>query len=151
VDPDKKTTAGKPLFKHPDPLTARPGPNENKSEIQSEHDITIKPMQPPRPLRSVPAPKQQEFASMRKDGAFQLPSIGFLKDPDVVTDDVDHENLRNMSRLLEQKLDDFGVRGKVVTVLPGPVITRFEFAPAPGIKINRVVNLSDDLALACAP
>jgi DNA segregation ATPase FtsK/SpoIIIE, S-DNA-T family len=142
-DNGRKTAA--PTFR---PAYRPPEPVESKSEIPSGHDITIKPMQPPRPLRSVPAPKQQEFASMRKDGAFQLPSIGFLKDPEIVTDDVDHENLRNMSRLLEQKLDDFGVRGKVVTVLPGPVITRFEFAPAPGIKINKVVNLSDDLALA---
>ena len=52
------------------------------------------------------------------------------------------------SRLLEKKLEDFGVRGKVVTVTPGPVITTFEYEPAPGVKINKIVNLTDDLALA---
>ncbi|GAF77881.1 unnamed protein product, partial [marine sediment metagenome] len=52
------------------------------------------------------------------------------------------------SKLLEKKLDDFGVQGKVVAVLPGPVITTFEYEPAPGVKINRIVNLADDLALA---
>jgi S-DNA-T family DNA segregation ATPase FtsK/SpoIIIE len=52
------------------------------------------------------------------------------------------------SKLLEKKLEDFGVNGKVVTVLPGPVITTFEYEPAPGVKINKIVNLTDDLALA---
>ena len=52
------------------------------------------------------------------------------------------------SQLLEKKLEDFGVMGKVVAVTPGPVITTFEYEPAPGVKINRVVNLTDDLALA---
>jgi hypothetical protein len=52
------------------------------------------------------------------------------------------------SRLLEKKLEDFGVNGKVVAVTPGPVITTFEYEPAPGVKINRIVSLTDDLALA---
>lgn len=146
--PGKEVLRRKPVADAPRSVFREPDPQEKKSEIRPEHNITIKEMQPPRPLRSVPIPKQQEFASMRTDSGFELPPIGFLKDPEVVIDDVDHENLRNMSKLLEQKLDDFGVRGNVVTVLPGPVITRFEFAPAPGIKINKVVNLADDLALA---
>ncbi|MGA1845310.1 MAG: DNA translocase FtsK [bacterium] len=56
--------------------------------------------------------------------------------------------ITNNSRLLETKLLDFGIEGKVVQVHPGPVVTRYEFEPAPGIKINRISNLSDDLALA---
>jgi DNA segregation ATPase FtsK/SpoIIIE, S-DNA-T family len=123
-------------------------PVEVKVEPVAERPITIRQTLPPRPLRTVPIPKQQEFESMKPREGFQLPPVGFLKDPEIVIDSVDHENLRQMSKLLEQKLDDFGVRGKVVTVLPGPVVTRFEFEPAPGIKINKVVNLSDDLALA---
>lgn len=118
-----------------------------KAGPEPKTQLTIKETLPPRPLRVVPAPKQQVFESMRFGEGFQLPSIEFLKDPEVVVDSIDHENLKYMSRLLEQKLGDFGVGGKVVTVLPGPVITRFEFEPAPGIKINKVVNLADDLAL----
>jgi len=49
---------------------------------------------------------------------------------------------------LEKKLEDFGVNGQVVAVSPGPVITTYEYEPAPGVKINKVANLSDDLALA---
>jgi len=50
--------------------------------------------------------------------------------------------------LLEKKLADFGIDGKVTQVHPGPVISMYEFEPAPGVKVNRIVNLSDDIALA---
>src|SRR5205814_10727052 len=52
------------------------------------------------------------------------------------------------ARILENKLADFQVVGKVVAVRPGPVITTFEFEPAPGVKVNRVVTLADDLSMA---
>jgi S-DNA-T family DNA segregation ATPase FtsK/SpoIIIE len=52
------------------------------------------------------------------------------------------------SRILEKKLSDFGIGGRVITVHPGPVITMYEFEPASGIKVNRIVSLADDLALA---
>ena len=55
--------------------------------------------------------------------------------------------MRANSRLLEEKLLDFKVQGKVVAVAPGPVVTMYEFKPAPGVKISKVANLSDDLAL----
>lgn len=58
------------------------------------------------------------------------------------------EELKNKALILEQKLKDFGVLGKVREIRPGPVVTLFEFEPAPGIKINKIANLSDDLALA---
>ena len=93
-------------------------------------------------------PKQAVFEFMQSNGAFQLPPTKVLEDPELGSSSADSENLRMQSRLLEKKLEDFGVRGRVVTVLPGPVITTFEYEPAPGIKINKVVNLTDDLALA---
>ncbi len=63
-------------------------------------------------------------------------------------DSVGDEYLLKQSGLLEKKLADFDVNGRVVAVSPGPVITTFEYAPPPGVKINKIVNLSDDLALA---
>ncbi len=144
--------APQPLVKVHRQKKTLPPPVEKPVEIQLEpvepRTVTIRESIPPKPLRSVPILKQQEFETMKSREGFQLPLVEFLKDAEIVIDSVDHENLRQMSKLLEQKLDDFGVRGKVVTVLPGPVVTRFEFEPAPGIKINKVVNLSDDLALA---
>lgn len=135
-----------PFQKRTDPKPEKTG-KENSDN--GESNIVIKETLPPKSLRSVPVLKQQVFESMRFDGRTKLPSIGFLNDAEVQIDAaVDHENLKFQSKLLEQKLDDFGVKGKVETVVPGPVITRFEFKPAPGIKINKVVNLTDDLALA---
>ncbi|MCF8040273.1 MAG: DNA translocase FtsK 4TM domain-containing protein [Desulfohalobiaceae bacterium] len=58
------------------------------------------------------------------------------------------ENLDEIARKLSECLLDFGVQGEVVNVMPGPVVTMFEFRPAPGIKISRIANLHDDLALA---
>ncbi len=61
---------------------------------------------------------------------------------------VDEEALRRGSEILETKLANFGIEGKVVAVRPGPVITTFEIELAPGVKVNRIVRLQDDLAMA---
>ncbi len=55
------------------------------------------------------------------------------------------------ARLLEKKLQDFGVEGEVVEVKPGPVVTMYEFAPAPGVKVSKIAGLSDDLSMALRP
>jgi S-DNA-T family DNA segregation ATPase FtsK/SpoIIIE len=102
----------------------------------------------PKPIKEVPAPKQEVFEFMREDKGFQLPSVNFLDDYKEKPSLADDDNLRMQSKLLEKKLDDFSVKGRVATVLPGPVVTTFEYEPAPGVKINKIVNLADDLALA---
>jgi len=119
-----------------------------KTKRRKEPQVTIqKPKSKPKPIKRVPAPKQEVFEFMHGDKGFRLPSINFLDDPDSEPVSADNENLRMQSKLLTKKLEDFGVQGSVVTVTPGPVITTFEYAPAPGVKINKIVNLSDDLAL----
>jgi DNA segregation ATPase FtsK/SpoIIIE, S-DNA-T family len=106
---------------------------------------------PPQPVKPKPENKQEIPDFTKSNHEFQLPSLQFLEDPDPPLASADDENLRMQSQLLEEKLEDFGVKGKVVAITPGPVITTFEYEPARGVKINRVVNLSDDLALAlCA-
>jgi len=102
----------------------------------------------PKPIKSTPSPKQEVFDFMKSGRGYQLPPYSFLEDPENQPTSSDDKNLRMQSQLLEKKLEDFGVHGKVVTVSPGPVITTFEYSPAPGVKINKIVNLSDDLALA---
>ncbi|MBW1679490.1 MAG: DUF87 domain-containing protein, partial [Deltaproteobacteria bacterium] len=79
---------------------------------------------------------------------FKLPPLTLLQDYKKKVTPVEREILRQNSRLLEKKLSDYGVQAKVVNVHPGPVITLYELEPAPGVKINRIVNLADDLALA---
>jgi len=102
----------------------------------------------PKPVKAKAVPKQEVFDFMRVNSSFQAPSVNFLDEPEPKSDSVNDENLMMQSKLLEKKLADFGVSGKVTAVTPGPVITTFEYEPAPGVKINKIVNLTDDLALA---
>ncbi len=85
---------------------------------------------------------------IREDKGFILPSISFLHDKKKKIRTIDTEKLKDKSRLLERKLKDFKIAGEVVEILPGPVLTTFEYRPAPGVKISKIVNLTDDLALA---
>jgi S-DNA-T family DNA segregation ATPase FtsK/SpoIIIE len=93
-------------------------------------------------------PEQAQFRFMEADGYFRLPSVALLDPPEQSMETPDQESLVMNSRLLEKKLADFGVVGEVTEVSPGPVITMYEFKPAPGIKISKIVSLADDLALA---
>jgi S-DNA-T family DNA segregation ATPase FtsK/SpoIIIE len=78
---------------------------------------------------------------------FKLPPPELL-DPKVETNiEIDREAVYEKARLIEEKLKDFGVSGKVTEIRPGPVITMFEYKPAPGIKINRIASLENDLAM----
>jgi S-DNA-T family DNA segregation ATPase FtsK/SpoIIIE len=86
-------------------------------------------------------------SAKRSDG-FSLPSVSFLDDPEPRTSQYDTEHLQSQARLLEKTLEDFNVKGAVTAISPGPVITTFEYEPAPGVKINKIVNLADDLSLA---
>jgi len=115
--------------------------------VRDEREIQIKTTSP-KLVKDLPAPKQEVFEFMRVETGYQIPSANLLDDPQVIPSSVNDENLKMQSKLLEKKLDDFGVNGKVVAVSPGPVITTFEYEPAPGVKINKIVNLTDDLALA---
>ncbi len=120
---------------------------KKEKPVNKVQEIKIKPSKT-KPIKTMPAPKQEVFDFMKTKTGFQLPSFNLLKSPEIRHVDADNENLRMQSKLVEKKLEDFGVRGQVVEVSPGPVITTFEYKPAPGIKINKIVNLTDDLALA---
>jgi DNA segregation ATPase FtsK/SpoIIIE, S-DNA-T family len=93
-------------------------------------------------------PEQESFAFMNKAG-FNLPTADLLDNPPKEKwAEVQKESLEMNARRLEKKLEDFGVHGEVVEISPGPVITMYEYKPAPGIKISKVASLADDLTLA---
>ena len=97
-----------------------------------------------------PPPARQEslpFAAGKR-GPYRMPDLEMLAIGSDEERQVDRDSLIRNSRVLEKKLSDFGVEGRVVKVHPGPVITMYEFEPAAGIKVSRIVNLADDLALA---
>jgi S-DNA-T family DNA segregation ATPase FtsK/SpoIIIE len=95
-------------------------------------------------------PEQEAFvfSDAAPQGPYQFPDIAIFQRPPEVGRRYDRESLIMNSRILEKKLADFGVTGRVVTVHPGPVITMYEFEPGSGVKVNRITNLADDLALA---
>ncbi len=78
----------------------------------------------------------------------KLPPLDLLDRHDAKQAAVEESELFELSRVLERTLADFGVAGKVSEVHPGPVITLFEYEPAPGVKVNQILNRQDDLALA---
>ena len=81
------------------------------------------------------------------DAQFQLPPLRFLAEPRVRANiEVDRAVLTETARALEKVLDDFGVRGEIVDVRPGPVVTLYELEPAPGTRAARVISLADDIA-----
>jgi DNA segregation ATPase FtsK/SpoIIIE, S-DNA-T family len=101
-----------------------------------------RPEPPRRPARDTT--QEELFAA----DTYRLPPITLLDEAVRTVQPLDEAQLLASSRILEAKLADFQVTGKVVAVRPGPVITTFEFEPAPGVKVNRIVGLADDLSMA---
>jgi DNA segregation ATPase FtsK/SpoIIIE, S-DNA-T family len=84
----------------------------------------------------------------RGKGGYELPALSLLDMPPAEHAHVDESALERSARVLEQKLADFGVEGRVVEVQPGPVVTMYKFEPGSGIKVSQIVNLADDLSMA---
>ena len=89
-------------------------------------------------------PKPSEL----KIGDYHLPSVDLLDEPPASDGKQIKEDLEACARTLEDTLEDFGISAKVTDIIRGPVITRYELEPAPGVKINRIEALSDDISLA---
>jgi S-DNA-T family DNA segregation ATPase FtsK/SpoIIIE len=105
-------------------------------------------VEPPKEKPPAVVQKQEHFPFLDLRGSYVLPPLSLLENPEQKEVKVDRESLLANAKILEKRLSDFGVEGKVVEVRPGPVITMYEYEPAPGVKINKIVGLSDDLALA---
>ena len=98
-------------------------------------------------LQKKPAQPPEQFKLPEVEG-YKLPPLELLDPADGEQVKIDTETLQANSLILQKKLEDFGVEGEVVAVRPGPVITMYEFKPAPGVKVRRIVMLADDLAMA---
>ncbi|WP_246713184.1 DNA translocase FtsK [Bartonella apis] len=89
----------------------------------------------------IPSPKSQS------DDSYIFPSIDLLQEPEHKDGAViSQETLERSAGLLESVLEDFGIKGEIIHVRPGPVVTMYEFEPAAGVKSSRVIGLSDDIA-----
>ncbi len=132
----------------PAPATKPTAAKQTSDEILARKSLKIVPLsETHKPLAEesdqVPAQKRKQLP--------RLPSLDLLDPPSLQQQQgYSEDDLEQMSRLLETKLNDFGVKAEVVEVNPGPVITRFELQPAPGVKASKISNLSRDLARSMA-
>ncbi|MEJ2299704.1 MAG: DNA translocase FtsK 4TM domain-containing protein, partial [Woeseiaceae bacterium] len=95
---------------------------------------------------SVRAEKERQVSLFEPADVGELPPLSLLDDPPEQKRGYSEDSLEAMSRLVELKLRDFGIEVEVKSVSPGPVITRFELDPAPGVKVSQIANLAKDLA-----
>jgi len=141
------------------PATAKTPPPSKSKEKENKKDkepiiVSLAPEITPEPAPKKSKKSETPFApkdsaSPNGDENYMVPTLDILDDIPPPTDhEKSREDILARSKTLEKKLADFGIEGRVVQVLPGPVITLYEFEPAPGIKVSRIVSLTDDLALA---
>jgi S-DNA-T family DNA segregation ATPase FtsK/SpoIIIE len=162
----RKTTPRKPEMQSkektagPIPIHGEPEPAQTELKIPAQAPQVTppgrpeirKPEQPQGEKKTVPARPQdtsKTAGSESKASAaeYQRPPIGLLNHPAEQDLHIDREALEERAHFLEEKLREFDVQGTVTGIQPGPVITRFEISPAPGVKVNKFLNVQDDLAL----
>jgi DNA segregation ATPase FtsK/SpoIIIE, S-DNA-T family len=117
----------------PPPIVLKDEPND---------ELVVK-----KPLKK-PALPPEQFKLPEVGEGYKFPPVELLDPPEGEQFKIDKETLHANSLILQKKLEDFGVAGEVVAVRPGPVITMYEFKPAAGVKVRRIVLLADDLAMA---
>lgn len=147
----------------PAPALAQ-APPQTREQVSQEPEVVIATIAAPleaariakpavtavRPIRAVRPDTFVATPDLTADGGsgeYVFPPVTLLQEPTVQeTAVITQEALEQSAGLLESVLEDFGVRGEIIDVRPGPVVTLYEFEPAPGVKSSRVIGLSDDIA-----
>ena len=141
----------------PLPLQPAPAPSAPSIPVAEPRRVVEQVIRKPvQPSTRAKAEAQPQLSFEESHPGFELPPLSLLESPDTVTrhhlsDDALEEN----ARMLESVLDDYGVKGEIVAVRPGPVVTMYELEPAPGLKASRVIGLGGRYrplhgALVCA-
>ena len=138
------------------PVRREPSFEEPTEEMEAEHDeeeapkarsVRVAPPAAPKPKRIVHRADEEEDEGDEEEEEYCLPELTLLTEPKKsAAPAVSTEALENNATLLESTLEDFGVRGEILNVRPGPVVTLYELEPAPGTKSSRVISLADDIA-----
>ncbi|GAA3857024.1 DNA translocase FtsK [Celeribacter arenosi] len=122
------------------PQSATPAP-EPKKVVQHA------PRKPVTPSKQAQAEAQPTLKFDPKEAEYETPPLSLLENPiEIQRHTLSDEALEENARMLESVLDDYGVKGEIVSVRPGPVVTMYELEPAPGLKASRVIGLADDIA-----
>jgi DNA segregation ATPase FtsK/SpoIIIE and related proteins len=120
---------------------AQPASPEAKRVVQ--HPVR----KPVVPSKQAQAEAQPSLKFDPKEAEYEVPPLSLLDNPvNIVRHTLSDEALEENARMLENVLDDYGVKGEIVSVRPGPVVTMYELEPAPGLKASRVIGLADDIA-----
>ncbi|MBU2361008.1 MAG: DNA translocase FtsK, partial [Alphaproteobacteria bacterium] len=130
-----------PLF---DPDAPRPAiPTQAPKKAVVQHGMNRATM----PSKQARAEAQPSLTFEEKYADYEHPPLNLLTNPSEIKRHVlSDEALEQNARMLESVLDDYGVKGEIVSVRPGPVVTMYELEPAPGLKASRVIGLADDIA-----
>ena len=142
------------------PLIALPDPNDDDDDPVIDARPAKKPAaraEREEPLIEAPVKKaapskraatRQATLDLVAEGEYQLPPLDLLKMPPETKGDpsINKDSLEQNAKMLKSVLEDFGVKGEILKVRPGPVVTLYELEPAPGIKASRVIGLADDIA-----
>ena len=155
---DKRSRGKEPWLKLPPvPEDEDDASHEDEELLEDEEDGEDGEAEPPvrvsrlnKPIKPGKRAKRdvQPNLPFSDDEEFELPSLSLLSEPKRQNKgiDISDEALEQNARMLEGVLDDFGVKGQIINVRPGPVVTLYELEPAPGIKSSRVISLADDIA-----
>ncbi len=133
---DRPALLARPMFE-----TGRAGGDDARRVVQHAAKKSVA------PSRQARAEAQPSLRFDDTAPAYETPPLGLLASPDGITrHHLSDEALEENARMLESVLDDYGVKGDIVSVRPGPVVTMYELEPAPGLKASRVIGLADDIA-----
>mgnify|MGYP003626625586 FL=1 len=136
----------------PLPLEPAPGPEVAPIPVAEPRKVVQQLVRKPvQPSKQAKAEAQPTLTFEDTHPGFELPPLNLLENPEVVQRlHLSDEALEENARMLESVLDDYGVKGEIVAVRPGPVVTMYELEPAPGLKASRVIGLADDIARSMA-
>jgi DNA segregation ATPase FtsK/SpoIIIE, S-DNA-T family len=129
----------------PEEPPASPPPPPPEALAESKKPTIVEPKSLPKVSREEKAHDPYAFAEGQ---TFSLPPLTLLEDTHSSRPPIDEQAFLTTAQKLTAKLADFGIDGSVVEIRPGPVVTMYEFAPGPGIKISKIASLADDLAMA---
>ncbi|NQV04656.1 MAG: DNA translocase FtsK [Candidatus Omnitrophica bacterium] len=140
-----------PLREKPRPKPAVKAEKTSDEKKVRESEKETKPEKPVLPKFTLPKPKPALKKPIKIEprivGDYKLPTLDLLNSSPPESEKMLNEDLEASAKILEDTLADFNIEAKVVNISKGPVITRYELQPAPGVKVNRITALSDDIAL----
>ena len=149
IDDDEDPVVAPPTAVSERAYTPPPAVQDEEDAFEDTLDARpmaiAKPKAPPKESGREAREQQKAFA-FDEEASFQLPELAMLAKAKPRSSEVDAAALRQNARLLESVLAEFGVKGQIDQIRPGPVVTMYELVPAPGVKTARVVALADDIA-----